>query len=98
VLALTRLQGAADFVVLTGVAPPALPALGLLEGVPEEVLKRARWWEQHLQEIETGQRPDGSAPQERYDPARSTVEQRELAKLQELVAAGTVVGRRTLQR
>jgi putative transposase len=34
-----------------------LPGRGLLEGLPEQVLARAEWWEQHLLEVLTGTPP-----------------------------------------
>lgn len=98
VLALTRLQTSPDFVVIEGEHAASLPGLGLLAGVPEDALARARWWEQHLLEIETGQRRDGSATREPDDTEHTTIEQRELAKIEELAAIGFTVSHRTLQR
>jgi transposase InsO family protein len=106
VLAVTLLQDSPDFVVVNGGHAAALPGLGLLAGVPEDALARARWWEQHLLEIETGQRRDGLSAldlvggvgRELYDTEHTTIEQREFAKIEELAAAGFKVSHRTLQR
>ena len=42
-------------------------------------------------EVETGRATAASAPKPQYDPARTSLQQRELAKLEELAAAGVVV-------
>ncbi|NEA33739.1 DDE-type integrase/transposase/recombinase [Streptomyces sp. SID13031] len=100
VIAASQLQSGPGFAVV-GARPVArLQGLGLLAHVPAEPLAAARWWEQHLVEVETGTPPAGpaSAPQPQYDPDRTSVQQREQAKLEELAAAGMVVSLRTLKR
>jgi putative transposase len=78
-----------------------LPPLGVLEGLPGEVVERARWWERQLVEVLTGQPPPppaGAAPRPEDDPGRQLLRQRELAKVAELAAGGQAVGLSTLQR
>ncbi|MEU8584617.1 Mu transposase C-terminal domain-containing protein [Streptomyces abikoensis] len=87
-------------VVSTGPDRPPLPDEGALEGLPEEAVQRAEWWQRHLTELLTG-RPDGDphAPvRAEYDPAVHSVRQRELAKLAELSETGVEVGLSTLRR
>ncbi len=100
VLAVIYLQSADGFIVVTGAGAPSLPALGLLAGVSPAVQKRAKWWERHILEVETGTRGDDpdAAPREQYDPVRTTLEQRESVKVNELAALGETVSRRTLRR
>lgn len=100
VLAVTRLQAAADFAVSSSVSAASLPGLGLMAGLPAAALERARWWERHILEVETGRRPDDpDAPtRAEFDPARTTLEQRELVKVAELAALGETASRRTLRR
>jgi hypothetical protein len=50
---------------------PALPPFGLLDTVPDPALRKAKFFEQHLIEVETGVRPDaepGTAPRPEFDP------------------------------
>ena len=100
VLAVVRLQSVDDFIVLTGAGAPSLPALDLLAGVSPAAQKRAKWWERHILEVEIGVRSDDpdAAPRKQYDPVLTTLEQRELAKVDELAALGETVSRRTLRR
>ncbi|GLW13220.1 hypothetical protein Misp01_83480 [Microtetraspora sp. NBRC 13810] len=78
-----------------------LPA-GLLDGLAEEVVEEACWWEQHIVEVLTGIRPDappGTPPRPDYDPATRTLHERDQAKAQELAAEGRVgVSLRTVER
>ncbi|WP_405728358.1 AAA family ATPase [Streptomyces sp. NBC_01537] len=51
----------------------------------------ATFWERHVVEVQTGLPPDagpGVAPKPEYDPAVTTLAERELAKSKELAAAG----------
>ncbi|MGQ0716650.1 MAG: Mu transposase C-terminal domain-containing protein [Pseudonocardiales bacterium] len=100
VIALAHLQAAADFAVGSGgAAAVGLPALGLLDAVPPPVLERARWWERHIIEVETGQPPEGDGPPRcGYDPAVHTLAQREEAKAAELRALGERASRATIRR
>jgi putative transposase len=73
----------------------------VLERLPAETVEQARWWERHLMEVITGVPPDsppGSGPCPAYDPVRRSLRQRELAKHEELTAAGHRVGLSTLKR
>jgi hypothetical protein len=72
-----------------------------LERLPAETAEHARWWERHLIEVITGVPPDsppGTRPRPAYDPAVRSLRQRELAKHDELAAAGHRVGLSTLKR
>ena len=78
-----------------------LPPRGVLEGLPEEVVARAQWWEAHVVELLHGVRPGsppGTAPSFEYDPLRCTLRQREAAKVAELVAAGETASLTTVRR
>lgn len=83
-----------------GAAATSLDGLGYLTGVPEQALQRARWWEGHVLEVETGQCPDASDRQPRsdFDPRHTTLAQREHAKAAELSALGVPVSRATIRR
>ncbi|MEV4889205.1 hypothetical protein AB0K48_07445 [Nonomuraea sp. NPDC055795] len=72
------------FAVLSAARAP-LPAQGLLDGFPAELVEQARWWELHIAEVLT-------------DLAGSTLRQRELAKVAELRAQGHKVALSTFQR
>ncbi|MFF4574137.1 hypothetical protein [Streptomyces sp. NPDC001410] len=101
VVLLGHLLASEGFAVLsTGPARPPLPEEGVLDGLPEEVAERARWWQRHLTELMTG-RPDGdphTPVRTEYDPEVHSVRQRELAKLAELRQAGEQVGLSTMRR
>lgn len=76
-----------------------LPARGVLEGLPADVVEKAEWWERHLVEVLIGVAPDaGGAPRAEYDPLATTLRQREIGKVAELAAAGHRVPLSTLQR
>jgi hypothetical protein len=80
---------------------PGLPPFGLLDTVPEVALRKARFFEKHLIEVETGlppEAPKGAVPQPEYDPQWRTVSERLTAKAAELTASGTAVTERTLFR
>lgn len=82
-----------------GAAPAVrLEPVGLLEALPAEVVERARDWERHVVEVVTGLRPGAGSPREGFDPARTTIEQRDQAKADELTAAGRPTAARTVRR
>lgn len=101
VVALAHLQSSPGFAVTSGLQPARLGALGLLDAVPAAVLERARWWERHLIEVETGRPPGaapGAPPDPDYDPGQRTLAEREGAKAAELEAQGERVSRATIRR
>ncbi|WP_375401777.1 Mu transposase C-terminal domain-containing protein [uncultured Amnibacterium sp.] len=78
-----------------------LPPRGVLEGLPQEVVARAQWWEAHVVELLHGVRPDsppGTAPAGEYDPLRRTLRAREAAKVAELEVAGETASLTTVRR
>jgi transposase InsO family protein len=78
-----------------------LPPFGMLDTVREPAIARARSWERHLIEVETGLPPDsgaGARPRPEFDPRWRTINERVAAKAAELSAAGTPVSERTVQR
>lgn len=78
---------------------PPLCSEESLSGVPPEVADRARWWERHLIEVLTGTGDARSGvSQPKFDVSVTTLRQRELAKVEELRAAGHDVSFKTLQR
>jgi hypothetical protein len=101
VVALPFLLAAPDFAIVgTGTAAglgPRLVPHGLLEALPDHVVRAARDWERHLSEVVTGVPPDGAAPRPEYDLAR-TLAEREQAKAAELAAAGVKASARTVRR
>ncbi len=78
-----------------------LAGTDVVETVPAATLEQASWWERHILELLTG-RPPGCGPEfavrPEYDPAITTLRQRELAKVAEFEAAGRKVALGTLQR
>ena len=102
VVLLAFLLAAADFELLDEQqAVPSVEPFGLLETLPSEVLQQARRWERHIAEVVTGRLPDaleGSQPRPGYDPAASTVKDRDAVKAAELTAAGQPTSARTVMR
>lgn len=100
VFGLAALFSSPGFEVVGGPSPLKAPQYGLLATLPEEVRERAFSMERHVREVETGYPvPGGRGPvREMYDPARTTLEQRELAKADELLASGWKVSRATVRR
>src|SRR6185437_5625519 len=93
-----HLMASPGFEVTGGAALPAVEPFGLLEGLPAEALATAREWERHVTETETGLPPGaqpGAAPRPGFDPAATTLAQRDAAKAAELgVSVRTVQQRR----
>lgn len=102
VLLLAQVLAAPGFELLEAGPPPIrLDPVGLLDAVPEAVLDRAREWERHVVEVQTGLPPDapvGARPKEPYDPARHPLAEREAAKAAELTAAGSATSAITVKR
>jgi len=87
VVLVAYLMACPDFAVLDGEPLPAVEPFGLLDGLPPKVLEYARRWECHLVEIETGLPPNpppGATPRPGFDPATTTVAERDRAKAAEL--------------
>src|SRR5262249_57277277 len=66
---------------------PEVEPSGLLEGVPARVLEKAREQERHVVEAQTGLPPGapaGAVPRPGFDPAATTVGERDRAKAAEL--------------
>ncbi|SLJ77287.1 integrase catalytic subunit [Mycobacteroides abscessus subsp. abscessus] len=81
--------------LVSGSRPP-LCSEEMLAGIPEAAVEQARWWERHIVEILTGRAPGtapGIRPRPEFDTAKRSLRQRELAKLDELRAAGHEVSR-----
>jgi hypothetical protein len=91
------LLAAPDFAALDAVPPKRMPQDGRISLLDDTQQRRIRWLEGHLIELETGRHPEGPL-REAYDPDLHNVEERELAKLAELKAAGTEITQRHLQR
>ena len=100
-VALADLCADPEFAVMTARRRAPLAPEGVLDSLPAEVADRARWWERHMAEVIGGlpadAGPDG-IPKPAYDPAVTSLRQREIAKVAELRAAGHDVRLRTLQR
>lgn len=78
-----HLMGSPGFAVIDGVPSPTVEPFGLLDSLPTTVLDAAREWERHVVEVETGLAPGsdpGAAPRPGYDPATTTLMQRDEAK------------------
>jgi hypothetical protein len=74
---------------------------GLLASLRPEVVELAQLWERHVIEVETGRAPDStgdSLPRSAYDPATTTLRQRDAAKASELTELGIPVSAMTVQR
>jgi Mu transposase, C-terminal len=98
---LTDLQRADDFAIVGGVKARApVPPAGVLEGLPAHVVERAYWWERHVLQVIYGQVPDveGASPLPQYDPALTSISQRERAKAAELTGAGLQIAAITVKR
>jgi len=94
----THLMAAPGFAVVDGAPMLELEPFGLLDSLPAAVRDAAREWERHVVEVETGLPPGsepGTTPRPEYDPAATTLMQRDQAKALELkVSVRTVQLRR----
>ncbi len=73
--------------VVDGASAPTVEPFGLLDALPDAVIDAARVWEQYVVEVQTGLPPGavvGAAPRPGYDPATTTVTQRDQGKAAEL--------------
>jgi hypothetical protein len=101
VVTLIALLAAKDFAVAGVAAGPVLPPVGMLDALPVQIVDAARNWERHVVEVETGLPPgaaEGARPRAGFDPATTTLREREQAKVAELTAAGEQVSLRSLER
>jgi hypothetical protein len=102
VVLLSHLVASDGFTIAGGDAVTPSTVQGMtLDDVPAEAADAARQWEQHIVEVETGLppgAPPGTSSRPGYDPAATTVRQREAAKAAELTAAGNPTSAATVQR
>jgi transposase InsO family protein len=73
---------------------------GLLDGLPEDVVDKAQWWERHIREVLFGLPLEHGEDCRRteYDPVSTSLRQREIAKVAELRTAEHKVSLTTLRR
>jgi hypothetical protein len=99
---LADLQAKADFEMLGERSrAPALSATAVVHRLPQQVVDEALWWERQVQEVIHGLAPDapaGARPRAGYDPAATTLTQRERVKAAELAAAGHTVNASKVKR
>jgi putative transposase len=81
------LMACPDFTVLDGTPLPTVEPIGLLDGLPAKVVEDARAWERCIVEVETGlprHAASGTEPRPGFDPATTTVADRDKAMAAEL--------------
>ncbi|MFJ9752799.1 integrase [Streptomyces chartreusis] len=87
---------------VVGSGPGRLLPPGLLDGLAPGLAEKALWWHRHMTEVLTGLAPDasaGSSPRPEYDPASTSLADREAAKAAELSSElGHPVSRHTVRR
>ncbi|MGW3953003.1 hypothetical protein ACWEKM_19260 [Streptomyces sp. NPDC004752] len=87
---------------VVGSGPGRLLPPGLLVGLEAGLAEKALWWHRHMTEVLTGLAPDappGTVPRPEYDPASSSLADREAAKAAEPSAElGHPVSRHTVRR
>jgi putative transposase len=92
------LMAAPEFAVIDAAPLPPVEPIGLFDALPVEVRDDACAWERHVVEVETGLPPGaavGTIPRLGYDPASTTLLQRDQTKATELgVSMRTVQTRR----
>jgi phosphatidylserine decarboxylase len=86
---------APGFKALDAAPPRRAPQDGRISVLDEVEQQRIRWLEGHLIELETGHHPE-EPPRSAYDIDVHTADERELAKLAELKAAGREMTQRHL--
>ncbi|MFI6779295.1 Mu transposase C-terminal domain-containing protein [Nocardia sp. NPDC050412] len=93
-----HLMAAMDFTVLDAASLPAVEPFGLLDMLPADVVAAAQRWREHVVEVDTGLPPNpapGARPRDGYDPAVTSLAQRQRAKAAELgVSLRTIEGKR----
>ena len=98
VVLVAYLLASPEFALIDGAPMPSMEPFGLLDGLPVKVLEEAREWERHMMEVETGLPPNslpGATPRAGFDPANTTIAERDQAKAAELgVSLRTVKARR----
>jgi transposase InsO family protein len=98
VVLVAYLMASPEFAVIDGAPTPSVEPFGLLDGLPVKVLEQAREWQHHIVEVETGLPPNplpGATPRAGFDPASTTIAERDQAKAAELgVSLRTVKARR----
>ena len=98
VVLVAYLMASPEFAVIDGAPTPSVEPFGLMDGLPVKVLEQAREWERHIVEVETGLPPGalpGATPRAGFDPASTTIAERDQAKAAELgVSLRTVKTRR----
>ena len=100
-LPVAELVADAGFTLLTRHDRARLPSRAVLEGLPADVVERAEWWERQVAQVLTGVpagSPPGTLARAEYDPLRTSLRQREIAKVAELAAAGESVSLANLGR
>lgn len=83
-VAIERLTAAGDFAVIDAAPRATLAGSGELDALPAEVVADAQWWEKHIKDV--------------LDVPEGRLRQREMAKVDELNAAGHAVALRLFQR
>lgn len=98
VVLVVYLMACPEFAVIDGAPAPEVEPFGLLDSLPAAVLEEARDWERHIVEVQTGLPPTppaGATSRSGFDPAATTMLQRDAAKAAELgVSIRTVQTRR----
>ena len=98
VVLVAYLMASPEFAVIDGAPTPSVEPFGLMDGLPVKALEQAREWERHILEVETGLPPGalpGATPRAGFDPASTTIAERDQAKAAELgVSLRTVKTRR----
>jgi putative transposase len=90
-ISVSGLLAAEDFAVLDARPRPGMPQVWVLDGLSQDAVQDALWWQRHIVEVLTGVPADaeeGAVPRPEYDPAVVTLTRREQAKAAELTAAG----------